>query len=54
MAEVIILAISIPLLIVWILSLRKTEQLEDEGTYEQVLCVFLCPRGAGIQSNARQ
>ncbi len=29
MAEVIILAISIPLLIVWILSLRKTEQLED-------------------------
>jgi hypothetical protein len=29
MAEIIILAISIPLLIVWILSLRKPEELED-------------------------
>ena len=29
MAEVIILAISVPLLVLWILSLKKTEELGD-------------------------
>ncbi len=31
MAEVIILAISIPLLIIWILSLRKPEGTEEQN-----------------------
>ncbi len=30
MAEVIILAISIPLLILWIMSLRKPDELEEQ------------------------
>lgn len=31
MAEVIILAISIPLLIIWILSLRKHDEIEERN-----------------------